>query len=137
MREQTVEQLRAVHPVLMVRDVDASVRFFRSLGFECGFTDSGDPPRYAGVVRDGVEIHLQWHEPSQWDHDGDLPTYRFLVEDVDGLYQEFRGVGHVSTSEVFGAPADTPWGTREFHLRDPDGNGLHFYRDLDRARSPR
>ena len=24
---------------------------------------------------------------------------------------------------------DTPWGTREFHVRDPDGNGLQFFRD--------
>ena len=27
-------------------------------------------------------------------------------------------------------PADTPWGTREFHLRDPDLNGLQYYRTL-------
>jgi hypothetical protein len=25
-------------------------------------------------------------------------------------------------------PGDTPWGTREFHVLDPDGNGLQFYR---------
>ena len=25
------------------------------------------------------------------------------------------------------APGVTPWGTREFHVRDPDGNGLQFY----------
>ena len=25
---------------------------------------------------------------------------------------------------------DTPWRTREFHVRDPDRNGLQFYRDL-------
>jgi hypothetical protein len=24
--------------------------------------------------------------------------------------------------------SDTPLGTREFHLRDPDRNGLQFYR---------
>jgi uncharacterized membrane protein YfcA len=24
---------------------------------------------------------------------------------------------------------DTTWGTREFHVRDPDSNGLQFYRD--------
>jgi hypothetical protein len=25
---------------------------------------------------------------------------------------------------------DTSWGTREFHVRDPDRNGLQFYRSL-------
>jgi hypothetical protein len=26
--------------------------------------------------------------------------------------------------------ADTNWGTRDFQVRDPHGNGLQFYRDL-------
>jgi hypothetical protein len=29
-----------------------------------------------------------------------------------------------------GVALQTPWNTREFGLRDPDGNGLIFYRDL-------
>jgi uncharacterized glyoxalase superfamily protein PhnB len=50
-----------------------------------------------------------------------------VVDDVDRLWAEFRGRGIVSdTTEV----RDTPWGTREFHVRDPDRNGLQFYRDL-------
>jgi uncharacterized glyoxalase superfamily protein PhnB len=34
--------------------------------------------------------------------------------------------GVVERTEVW----DTSWGTREFHVRDPDGNGLQFYADL-------
>ena len=49
---------------------------------------------------------------------------RFPAHDVDALSEEFAGV--VDRTEV----TDTSWGTREFHVRDPDGNGLQFYADL-------
>jgi catechol 2,3-dioxygenase-like lactoylglutathione lyase family enzyme len=119
-------RLKAVQPVLMVRDVHASVRFYRRLGFELVFTDSEADPKYAGVQRDGVELHLQWHDASAFST-GDRPTYRFLVQEVDELSGEFTAGGLVlDRTEAH----DTPWGTREFHVRDPDRNGLQFYRAL-------
>ncbi len=121
-------RIDAVHPVLMSRDVAASIRFYEQLGFGRSF---GGPPKknphYAAVRRDGVELHLQWHDAAEWGRGGDRPTYRFVVADVDGLYREFRDAGVLENIKPV---AETPWGTREFHLRDPDGNGLQFYRDL-------
>jgi catechol 2,3-dioxygenase-like lactoylglutathione lyase family enzyme len=119
-------KLQAVHPVLMVRDVPASIRFYAHLGFEFAFVDSDVEPKYAGVRRDDVELHFQWHAAEDFSS-GDRPTYRFLVPEVDELSAEF------SSSQVDfdrTAVSDTPWGTREFHLRDPDRNGLQFYRRL-------
>ncbi len=54
-------------------------------------------------------------------------SLRFLVDDVEQLYDEFRdkGVFHRRT-----AIRDTSWGTREFAFFDLYGNGLTFYRDL-------
>jgi catechol 2,3-dioxygenase-like lactoylglutathione lyase family enzyme len=120
-------RLEAVHPVLMSRDVPRSIRFYSLLGFVLLGQDAEDAPRYAWIGRDAVELHLQWHDAREWDYPNDRPTYRFVVEDVDGLHREFREHPAVTDiKEVF----DTPWGTREFHLRDPDGNGLQFYRSL-------
>jgi catechol 2,3-dioxygenase-like lactoylglutathione lyase family enzyme len=117
-------KLEAVQPVLMASDVPASIRFYQSLGFALAFTDDAHAPRYAGVRRDGVELHLQWHAAADF-ADGDRPTYRFLVPLVDELSLEFaQRRPDLDRTEV----RDTPWGTREFHVRDPDRNGLHFYR---------
>jgi len=123
-------KLLAVHPVLCASDPTASARFFAQLGFSVVFQDRDAEPRYIGIARDGVELHLQWSvAPAQWT--GDRPVYRFLVSDVDALYRAVASSG-VFTQENNGRspwaqPANTPWGTREFHLRDPDGNGLQFY----------
>lgn len=117
----------AVQPVLMSRDVAASTRFFERLGFVRTFCDAMENPRYAAVRRDDVELHLQWHDTTQWADGGDRPTYRFVVSDVDGLHREFWDAG---VQENITSVSDTRWGTREFHVRDPDGNGLQFYRAL-------
>lgn len=114
----------------MSGDVAASVGFFSTLGFVPRFQDDADAPRYAAVVRDSVELHLQWHEDAGSGVAGDRPVYRILVDDVDAVYEEFtaRGVALAAAHATpWFRPADTAWGTREFHLRDPDRNGLQFY----------
>lgn len=125
--------ITAVHPVLMARDVAALLQFYSRLGFALAFRDDPAAPQYAAVRRGPVELHLQWADPSQWTHPGDRPAYRFLVPDVDALHAEFLaagGLGPVAGGGPWAAPADTPWGTREFHVRDPGGNVLQFYRPL-------
>ena len=124
--------IRAIHPVLAARDVAASIRFYRLLGFELSFQDEQDAPMYAALHRDGVELHLQWADAGQWVDGLDRPASRVLVDDVDALHAQFVATGAINPTSSDGspwaAPADTPWGTREFHLRDPGGSSLQFYR---------
>jgi catechol 2,3-dioxygenase-like lactoylglutathione lyase family enzyme len=122
--------LDSVHPVLMVRDVSVALRFYAALGFRELFRDRADDPMYAGVARDAVELHLQWHDGNEWGYPVDRPTYRFVVQDVDGLHDELSARAEVTD---FTTPGATDWGTYEFHVRDPDGNGLQFYRDQARG----
>src|SRR4051812_38135042 len=81
--------LKSIQPVLMSRDVATSISFYERLGFTLRFQDRAQTPQYAGVMRDGVEIHLQWQDARQWAHPIDRPTYRIHVEDPDALYAEF------------------------------------------------
>ncbi len=128
-------RLEAVHPVLMCRDVSESLAFYESLGFLEVFRDAVERPRYAAVRRDDVELHLQWHDAAQWAAGVDRPTLRLLVREVDALHAEFSARGLLTPGpgpvSPWAAPGDTPWGTREFHLRDPGGNGLQFYFPLE------
>ena len=124
--------LKSVHPVLAANDVAMSVRFFQRLGFEVTFRDAPIEAKYAVVRRDDVELHIQWAASDQWSDTIDRPVYRLLVTDVDALYEEFANSGcfdvESSKRSPWARPADTPWGTREFHIRDPGQNGLQFYR---------
>ena len=119
-------RLLALHPVLGVRDVEASIRFYERLGFVLTFRGPADQPGYASLRRDAVELHLQWTDGRDWRPDVDHPVYRVVVDDVDGLHRELVAAGVTERiTEVW----DTSWGTREFHVQDPDLNGLQFYRD--------
>ena len=127
----------SVSPVLPVRDLGAAVTFYTErLGFTFAFGDrAGAPlldgrgaPGYAGVRRDGVEIHLQWQDDEEFRKGAVGPALlRVMVADLDALFDEYAAMGvfHDRTRM-----RETAWGTREFNLRDPDGNGLTFYRDL-------
>ncbi len=113
--------------MLPSRDVAAAIGFYVGrLGFGLAFADSTRDPRYAGVRRDGIELHLQWHDPEEWSR-VERPMLRFAVPAVEELFEEYRerGVFHERT-----ALRRTPWGTREFAFYDLDMNGLTFYRDL-------
>ena len=120
-------QFREVNPVLPVRDVNNAARYYcAKLGFGLRFQDDPQDPKYAGVARDGVRRHLQWHDPTSFREGVDTLILRFLIADVDALSAEYKdqGVFHERT-----ALRDTPWGTREFSFYDLDGNGLTFYCD--------
>jgi hypothetical protein len=50
--------LQTVQPVLMSRDVSASMGFFEKLGFRVEGRDVVDDPKYARMCRDSVELHF-------------------------------------------------------------------------------
>jgi len=119
----------AVNPILPARDVSALAAFYvDKLGFELVFQDAEDEPRYAGLQRDGVELHLQWQDGSHWVEGQDRPSFRFVVDDPDALFAEFSATGAVPAGKEV---QETAWGTREFAFYDPDGNGLSFYSDAE------
>jgi uncharacterized glyoxalase superfamily protein PhnB len=121
-------QVLRVAPVLLVRDVRASVAFWRErVGFE---TDAiyGDPPNFAMPTRDGVTVMLAEAPPGA---ELPPPNWRVLdkcnqvyvwVDDANALYEELVGRGAPIDFTIY----DTPWGTREFGIQDPDGHDIAF-----------
>jgi uncharacterized glyoxalase superfamily protein PhnB len=111
---------RSAAPVLPVDNAAQTAEYYReTLGFVVAALQ-GDPPYYAIVGRDGVEIHLSERE------DTSKPIERcavyVYVNDVDSLFEEYqrRGV------EMFAPPERQESGMREFELCDPNGHFLTF-----------
>ena len=117
--------IRQIVPVFFTTDIQWTLSFYtEGLGFECVGTWH-DPPVYAVVVRDHHAIHLRCAPPPQPrpdKYEEELLDAYFYVEDADALHAEYaaRGV------EILRAPADMPWNTREFVVKDCDGRLLAF-----------
>jgi catechol 2,3-dioxygenase-like lactoylglutathione lyase family enzyme len=130
-RRSESAMFKETHPILGTRDLQRAIEFYdRQLGFRLAFGDKADPRGYVGFRRDAVELHMQF----QFEHEMGTIRLRFLVEDPDALFNEYRQRGVECTPK---GVQDTPWGTREFALYDLDRNALTFYRDLTSAEKGR
>jgi uncharacterized glyoxalase superfamily protein PhnB len=110
-------------PIIAVTDPARAEDYYcRVLGFRKMFiypADATTPgPRYLGVARDGVWLHLQSYKPER----AGMTDAFLWVADVDRLHEEFAARGAI----VQLPPTDQTWGTRETGIRDPDGNVLVF-----------
>jgi uncharacterized glyoxalase superfamily protein PhnB len=121
--------IRQIAPQFFTTDIPATLAYYKdSLGFECLGTWQ-DPPVYAIVARDQHAIHFRCAEPPTANpnkYEDELLDAYLFVEDADGLYVEYaaRGV------EFIRGPADMPWHSREFVMKDCDGRLLAFGANL-------
>ena len=104
-------------PILRVADLDTSLAYYTLvLGFELDWRDRG----FAQVARGDAPLMLcqgdQGH-PGSWVYVG--------VSDADALHAELQARGAL----VRHPPTNYPWGARELHVTDPDGNVLRFGSD--------
>jgi len=102
---------------LTVADIRAAVDFYTTkLGFKLGFL-WGDPPNFAGIQLDRVQIFLQKGTP-----DPKGCSIYFHVGDADELYEFHRANG----VEVAVPPGDREYGIRDYTVRDLHGYYLTF-----------
>jgi len=118
--------------VLLVRDMDASVAYWRDdLGFIANVW--GDPPNHAILVRDGCRIMLSLapdthaNKPN-WEINGIWNAY-FWVDDAKALYDEFCASG----ANIDYTLGEKPYGVLEFGIQDIDGHDIAFGQDLNPA----
>jgi catechol 2,3-dioxygenase-like lactoylglutathione lyase family enzyme len=129
-----MEALRSI-PALPVRDMKRSVEFYRDeLGFTLGHREDG----FAIFRRDAAEIHLWVANDECWRTRGGTEpvvsgaesfiagtaSCRIEVSGVDELYTAYRPLGVLHCK---GEIVDQWWGSREFHVTDPDNNLLTFF----------
>lgn len=117
--------IRHIAPQFFTTDLRATLAYYRdTLGFSCLGT-WGTPPVYAIVARDEHRIHFRVAAPPTPNPDKyveELLDAYLFVQDADALHAEYasRGV------EFTRALGNTPWGLREFVLKDCDGRLLAF-----------
>lgn len=105
------------HASLSVTDVARAVEFYETkLGFTRAFME-GDPPTFAGINLDHVQIFLQQGTPNP----SGTSVY-FVIGDADELYAFHKA----NSVEIVAQPADEPYGLRDYFVRDLYGYRLGF-----------
>ena len=121
--------IRQIAPVFFTMNIPRTLAYYKDkLGFECLGTWQ-DPPVYAIVARDQHALHFRCAEPPKANPDkyaDELLDAYFRVEDADALYAEYVANG----VEFTRGPADMPWHSREFVVKDCDGRLLAFGSNL-------
>jgi len=114
---------RAV-PQFLVSNLGDAIAFYEErLGFTTDFVYDGF---YASVSRDGAPIHLKCApklEAERAHRRAGEHLDAFLdVSEIRALHDELVGRGAPITKPL----EERPWGTRDFHVEDPDGYILCF-----------
>lgn len=119
--------LKAAIPILPAVDMTRALAFYtQKLGFKERFRDNDQAPKYVGIERDGIMLHLVEVTPAKTAKLVASQTMcRLLVDDVDALYAEFSQ--HDGVIHPNGKLALKPWGTREFGVLDPAGVCVTFF----------
>lgn len=109
-------------PVLPSADIERDLKWYEKYtGFKYVFGDDG----YAGLQREGHEIHLQFHHGNE-----DDPIHgsviKFFVKDIRPYVDEFVIRGTIKPEKL---REGTPWGTNEFGFHDLNGNAIFFVQD--------
>ncbi len=130
---------------LVVRDMDATLSFYRSLGLQIPDDTvwrTGTGPHHVEVTLengfelafDSVELakvyNAGWQEPGGTGGRNVLSFRLRSRESVDEVYAELSRAGHAGLQP----PYDTFWGSRYAIIEDPDGNHVGLMSPTDPAR---
>jgi ketosteroid isomerase-like protein len=114
-------------PILPSRDLEETRQFYQRLGFTSWWGGKG-PWDYEIVSRGNLVVHF-FLESALAPDANDTSCY-WRVDDADRLHAEFSALQlPVSGIPRLTAPADQPWGMREFTMVDPSGNLLRIGHD--------
>lgn len=116
--------LHAITPIVPVRDVLASVKFFQEyLGFTAGYQSSD----YAMVKRDRVGVRLVKAAPNVDTHDPARQLSCYIdVEGLDAYYESLQPLLAQLPPGRVRAPFNQAYGQREFHVIDEDSLLIFF-----------
>lgn len=112
-----------IEPLLPSKDIERDIAWHhKHTGFEKIFGDK----MYAGLRREGLCIHLQWHADTEEDPLLGGSVIKIFVKDIKPLYDEFLQRGTISKDKLH---MNTPWGTHEFGFYDLNKNAFFIVQD--------
>ena len=116
-------RLTSFAPQLLVDDLDRSITYYNKIGFVFGEPWDGF---YAIGLLDGLELHLKVAPKNQAEqqhrHNNEHLDASAGVDGIEAFYDRCLANGVAINKPL----ADTPWGTKDFYIEDPDGHIISF-----------
>ena len=113
-----------IEPVLPSSDIKRDLTWYEQY---TGFTHQFGDHMYAGMGRDGLCIHLQWHADTEDDPLLGGSVIKIFVHDIEPFYKEFVERGTIEPEKL---RRNTPWGTHEFGFFDLNKNAIFIVQDV-------
>jgi len=119
-------KITASAPVLLVRNVAASAKYFQEhVGFQRANL-IGEPPTFCILEWGDFYLMLAQADGDKivpfWKIQDKTPNAYFWVDDADALYAEMKAKG----AKMDYGPCTQPYGIREFGIQDPDEHDISF-----------
>ena len=120
----TEKNFLQIEPVLPSQNIQRDVEWHQKYtGFEFQFGDD----LYAGIHREGMCIHLQWHADTNEDPLLGGSVIKIFVRDIQPVFEEFVKRGTIPPEKL---QKNTPWGTHEFGFYDLNKNAIFVVQDV-------
>jgi GNAT superfamily N-acetyltransferase len=119
-RTAITDHFMNIEPILEVRDVPATTRYYRDV---LDFADVwlwGDPPSHGGANRDGVQMQFSLNPTLAETAEGRAVWIR--VQNIATLYARYQE----REAEIVERLEPKPWGVSEYTVRDLNGYRLRF-----------
>lgn len=129
-------QLRLAVVELVVRDMAATLAFYRRVGLDVPLEADGAPHvevevgalRLAFDTEDTIRsFDPEWTRPADGGHRVALAFACNSAAEVDAAWTELTGAGY----DGHLPPWDAPWGMRYAVVRDPDGTPVDLFATLE------
>jgi len=113
-----------IEPVLPSQNIKRDLEWHKKhTGFEYKFGDE----MYAGIHRNGLYIHLQWHADTKEDPLLGGSVIKIFVKDIQPIFEEFVKRGTIAKNKLH---KNTSWGTHEFGFYDLNKNAIFVVQDI-------
>jgi hypothetical protein len=107
-------------PVLPSTNIERDLEWYQE---KAGFSQTFAADGYAGLARENIHIHLQWHANSSEDPLLGGSVVKIFVDGVESLFNEMVERGTLAEDAL---KLNTPWGTHEFGFYDENKNAVFF-----------